>query len=88
MPCYLIHLYQPLAGHASHYLGYASNVARRYERHMAGNGSRMLAAAIQQRIDFDVVRVWKDGNKAKEKELKRGHNSKVYCPLCQKKGSK
>jgi len=48
----------------------------------------MLAAAIQQRIDFDVVRVWKDGNKAKEKELKRGHNSKVYCPLCQKKGSK
>jgi putative endonuclease len=81
MPVYLIHLYQPLS-HARHYIGYASNVAKRFDRHVAGNGARMLAAATDAKIDYDVVRVWPKGNREFERELKAHKKSADFCPLC------
>jgi predicted GIY-YIG superfamily endonuclease len=83
---YLIHLDQRLGsshpnGSAGHYLGTTTNLANRLETHRAGKGARMLAAAVERGISFDVVRTWPGGRET-EKALKRLRNSPRLCPRC------
>jgi hypothetical protein len=80
---YLICLDLPLGtahpkGGAQHYLGQTVNLDRRLETHRAGKGARMLAAAVERGISFDVVRVW-PGNV--ERQLKNLHNARRLCPV-------
>lgn len=89
---YLIHLDHPLA-HARHYIGYTSleSVEDRVDRHKRGDGARMLQVCNQNGIKYEVVRVWAfegdwsacDARKL-ERKLKRLHNGKKVCPVCQK----
>jgi len=84
--CYLVHLDQPLGsdhpkGRAGHYLGTTINLDRRLAVHREGRGSRMLAAAAQRGIAFDVVRTWPGGRDV-ERQLKRQHNPRRMCPRC------
>jgi hypothetical protein len=66
--CYLIHIWPPL-GHAAHYLGFTTNLPRRWPEHLAGGydpqthknrgpGSRLLAAALHAGCTIELVRVW------------------------------
>ena len=84
MTVYLVCLDQPLGsahplGGAGHYLGQTINLEQRLETHRAGLGAKILAAAVERGIGFDVVRTW-EGGKEVEKALKRLHNPRRLCP--------
>jgi predicted GIY-YIG superfamily endonuclease len=86
MTCYLIHLDQKLGsshpnGGAQHYLGTSQDVEQRLITHREGRGARILAAAVERGIGFDVVRTW-DGGRELEKKLKAFHNAPRMCPRC------
>jgi predicted GIY-YIG superfamily endonuclease len=83
---YLVHLDQRLGsdhpnGSAGHYLGTTINLDRRLETHREGRGARILAAANQRGIAYDVVRTW-PGGRDEERRLKRQHNAPKMCPRC------
>ena len=78
---YLICLDRPLGGpvhFAQHYIGQSKDVDRRLETHRGGLGARMLAAANERGIAYQVVRTW-DGNI--EKRLKAQHRAWSFCPV-------
>jgi hypothetical protein len=84
--CYLVCLDQPLGsshplGSARHYLGTTINLDQRLATHREGRGARMLAAANQRGIAYDVVRVWPGGRET-EKRLKAQRNAPRMCPRC------
>lgn len=71
--------------HAKHYIGYTKNVEKRYKRHKAGTGSRLLKALNKRGIDYRVVRTW-EGDKKWERKLKKRKNAKKLCPVCNPAG--
>jgi len=86
MTVYLVHLDQRLGsdhpqGGAQHYLGMTQNLDQRLETHRAGLGARILAAAVERGIGFEVVRTW-PGGRERERQLKRQHNAPKFCPVC------
>lgn len=85
---YLIHLDTPLA-HAQHYLGFVkNNLEQRVKRHRSGQGAKMLKAANEAGIGWDVVRTWPDGDRTFERMLKNRKKSKCLCPKCSAKKTK
>lgn len=83
---YLVHLDQALGstrprGRAQHYLGTTINLDQRLQTHREGRGARMLAAAVQRGIGFDVVRTWPGGRDV-ERRLKAQRNAPRMCPRC------
>lgn len=84
MPVYLLHFDQPYK-HASHYLGYASNVKRRLEKHAKGLGARLLQVLIENGIGWQLVRTWSKGDRILERRLKRQKKSSRLCPICRAK---
>jgi hypothetical protein len=83
---YLVHLETRLGsshpnGSAGHYLGTTVDLDRRLAQHREGTGARILAAAVQRGIKFDVVRTW-PGGRAEERRLMNHHNSPRLCPRC------
>lgn len=83
---YLIHLQDKLGsdhprGRARHYVGTTIDLDRRLETHRAGLGARILAAANQRGIAYDVVRTWPGGRDV-ERQLKRQRNAPRLCPTC------
>jgi len=66
--CYLGHLW-PAYGHAEHYLGFTTDLRRRWPEHLAGGydpvthkatgkGARLLAAALHAGCQVELIRVW------------------------------
>ena len=87
MAVYLLHFEQPIAPGrhtARHYLGYASDLAARIQQHERGGrgAARLCQVARERHIPFDVVRVWPRGGRDLEARLKRQHNGKRLCPVC------
>jgi predicted GIY-YIG superfamily endonuclease len=80
---YLICLDRPLGGpvhFAQHYIGQSKDVAARLETHRAGLGARMLAAANERGIGYQVVRTWEGGREV-ERRLKAHHRAWSFCPI-------
>jgi predicted GIY-YIG superfamily endonuclease len=78
---YLICMDRPLGGpvhFAQHYIGRSRDVAKRLETHRAGMGARILAAAVERGIEFQVVRTWPGDV---EKRLKAHHRAWSFCPV-------
>lgn len=90
--CYLICFGTPIGntnsrhGQASHYLGFTSqSLKKRLEQHRSGAGAKIIrAAAKDYGRDLKLVRHWRNGTRALERELKRRHNPQHFCPLCNK----
>jgi predicted GIY-YIG superfamily endonuclease len=82
---YLIHFSKKF-GHAGHYLGLASDFDSRMARHRKGHGSNLIKKIQEAGIEWEVVRKWEIGldAPAAEKELKKMHNNRSLCPICQK----
>jgi hypothetical protein len=90
---YLEHLESPVHPDrpARHYLGGSKDIAARHELHKSGQGSKMLKAAAERGIGFEIVRVcecepgqvW-----PLEQKLKRQRNHWKYCPICSGKGER
>jgi hypothetical protein len=83
---YLVHLDQALGtdqplGGARHYLGQTVDLDRRLAQHRDGTGARILAAAVERGIGFELVRTWPGGRET-ERRLKRLRNSPRLCPRC------
>lgn len=81
---YLIHLAEPIAGHAQHYIGWAKHLEARIKHHHARTGARLLQVAVDLHIDFQVVRTW-EGDRHFERKLKNRKNARHMCPVCNKK---
>jgi predicted GIY-YIG superfamily endonuclease len=78
---YLIHFERPLC-HARHYLGFATNIARRWKTHCAGKAARLTAVLRERQIGFSLVRVWIGGTRLLERRLKRFSHVPLLCPIC------
>jgi predicted GIY-YIG superfamily endonuclease len=78
--CYLLHFDRPIY-RAQHYLGWATDIAKRVAKHRRGRGARLVAQALSAGIEVDLVRVWPEADQAKERTLKRT-GPKTYCPRC------
>lgn len=82
MPVYLIHFTEKLA-HAGHYVGFAENdVAARFEDHLKGRGSRILAHLNQIGKTYMLVRIWSSGDRKLERRLKNRKDAPKLCPVC------
>lgn len=86
---YLIHLSQPLSPKhtCQHYIGYSTIFEHRIRLHKRGKGSKLLKAAKERNISWEVVRVWnvEDGKgRELETKLKKQHGSRL-CPICRPK---
>ena len=78
---YLIH-FEARYRHAGHYLGFATDLEQRLERHRAGQGARLLEVIGEAGIGWKVVRVW-SGDRGLERSLKRRKNApRRLCPVC------
>ncbi|MEG4007743.1 hypothetical protein QUA41_17800 [Microcoleus sp. Pol11C1] len=86
--CYLIH-WQPAIGNlsnsrgtASHYLGSTKKpVGDRLMEHQSKVGARITKAAVEQGRELVLVRTWR-GGWSRERELKKRHNNRLLCPIC------
>jgi hypothetical protein len=79
--CFHAHLH-----HARHYLGFcdgAQNLDNRMALHRSGRGAKLVAAAVKAGIDFDVVRIWPNGDRNFERKLKNQKNGPRLCPMCE-----
>lgn len=71
--------------HARHYLGYTENLRDRLAHHRAGHGSPLLRAVSRAGIAWEVVRVWEDGSRTLERQLKNRKKAARLCPRCRGK---
>ncbi|MGL5064718.1 MAG: hypothetical protein ACRC62_32445 [Microcoleus sp.] len=84
MDCvYLLHFSRPInpSRPAQHYLGWSNDLDKRLRKHRKGTGSRLCAVARERGITFVLAEVWA-GGRALESRLKRQHNSRKFCPIC------
>ncbi|MBI3960234.1 MAG: endonuclease [Chloroflexi bacterium] len=83
MCVYLLHFSEPISPDhtAQHYLGSTEDLTRRLAEHRAGAGSRLCEVAKERGIDFVLVRTWQ-GDRGKERQLKRRKSGPKLCPLC------
>lgn len=87
--CYLLHLKTPL-GHARHYLGVTTNLAKRLKLHATGRGANMLRVAKERQgkaFGFTLARTWDIPvdmtPRAYEIKLKNRGSGARSCPICQ-----
>lgn len=78
---YLLHFNKKFH-HAQHYIGFTDNLNDRIKRHEAGDGAKIIAAIIRNKITFFVARIWPDGDRKFERKLKRFKKAKRFCPAC------
>ena len=67
-----------------HYIGFARDgrVTERLAVHAQGRGSRLVRAAVERGIGFELVRVWYGGSRALERYLKLRRQGPEFCPRC------
>ena len=69
-------------GMASHYLGSTKKpIGERLREHKAKAGARITKAAVERGRSLVLVRTW-DGGWHRERELKKLHNNRLLCPIC------
>ena len=78
---YLLHLHEPV-GHARHYIGWALDTEARNKVHHSGNGGRLLRAARNRGIGWDIARIWEPADRRFERRLKNTSNARLLCPIC------
>ena len=78
---YLIH-FQTRLHHAGHYIGFTDNLQARIQQHSSGQGARLLQVLNEKEIPWNVVRIWPEGTKGLESELKHQKHGPRLCPIC------
>ena len=86
MAVYLLHFTHPISPDhtCQHYIGWAPDWAARVAEHRAGGitAARLCQVAKERGIDFVVARVWPDGDRQLERQLKNRHGAARFCPVC------
>jgi predicted GIY-YIG superfamily endonuclease len=79
---YLLHFDRPFGlDDQQHYIGWTRSLERRIAAHRAGEGCRFTARVVNEGIGFQVVRIWTDADRGKERALK-GVSGRWLCPMC------
>lgn len=79
---YLLHFDKPYK-HAHHYIGWAKKKAvDRIDEHRSGSGARLMTVLKNNGIGFQIAKIWKDKQKAFERQLKNKGGAKRICPIC------
>lgn len=86
---YVIHFLTPLV-HARHYVGFAEagNLVARIERHVAGNGARIMEVVKERGIAWAVVKVWSGVTRKFERRIKNEAHTARHCPMCREERCK
>jgi len=86
---YLLHFDKPVGGRAWHYIGWCKDgqgeLDRRLAVHRAGNGARILAAAIEQGVTWAIAATYQ-GDRKLERQLKNRKHASRFCPMCRQSG--
>ena len=84
---YLFHLDPPYE-HAGHYLGWASNLARRVgeQRRGTGRSSPLLRAQLAAGGEILLARVWEGESRTTERRMKNQGGLSRHCPICRASG--
>lgn len=83
---YLIHFSGRTAVGHRHYLGWTTDVAKRFARHRAGRGAQETKKAVAEGLTLTLAQTWKgtlaDERRIKEerKRVRRGYG--CICPFC------
>ena len=66
-----------------HYTGYCDDerLAERVDEHAKGRGARLMEVVTDAGIGFVVARTW-DGDRKKERSLKKQGGASRHCPVC------
>lgn len=82
---YLLHFTPPYR-HAKHYLGWAAGgpaeVEARLARHLRGDGSPLVKAAVGAGCAVTVVRTWPDRTRDDERVKHSNRHHPKLCPVC------
>jgi predicted GIY-YIG superfamily endonuclease len=83
---YLIHFSGPTTDGRQHYLGWSSNVGKRFAQHQAGAGAHQTQRAVAEGLKLTLAQTWK-GTPAQERRIKqeRRHVRRGFaclCPFC------
>lgn len=78
---YLLH-FAPAYKQARHYLGYADELGPRINAHMCGKGARLTQVAHDAGCNLVLARVWPDGDRKLERQLKNRKHAPDLCPIC------
>ena len=83
MTVYLLHFDRPF-GHATHYLGFAEphRLIDRLSHHRQGTGSNLCKHVAAAGIGWQLSRLWEDGSRTKERQIKNQGGKAGVCPLC------
>jgi hypothetical protein len=97
MAVYVDHFHAPYPrdarGDCAHYIGFCDvfspssveHVVSRQEYHLAGRGSRLLAAVAARGIGWRTTRIIWHGTRTLERQMKRQRNAARFCPECNPK---
>ena len=78
---YLLH-FERAYHHARHYLGWTEGTLEtRLDRHMVGNGARLVSVVTEAGIGIEIARLW-SGTRELERKFKNRKNSPKLCPIC------
>jgi hypothetical protein len=86
---YLLH-FEPSYEHAGRYVGWtrmydgetpAEAVRRRYDQHMAGDGSPLVRAASEAGHAVVIARMWPSTDRHFERTIKKGKNASRLDPI-------
>lgn len=79
---YLIHFESKLH-HAQHYIGFCQSAFfQRMHQHATNQGAKLLAAVNRHGIRWYVARIWYNGDRSFERQLKNRKNAPCICPVC------
>jgi predicted GIY-YIG superfamily endonuclease len=83
---YLVHYSQRTSQNRQHYLGWSSDVSRRFAQHAAGRGAKETKKALAEGLTLTLAQTWR-GTPALERRLKewsrRGATGFAgLCPFC------
>lgn len=78
---YLLHFDQPYR-HASHYLGWSSNLPVRLMEHECGQGARLTEVVYDAGIRWVLTRTWPGATRDYERALKNQGGASRRCPAC------
>jgi predicted GIY-YIG superfamily endonuclease len=86
---YLVHFSGRTKQGRQHYLGFSSNLERRYGQHRFGSGANETKKALAEGLDLTVAQTWR-GTPTLERRLKEWSREgkkgfSGICPLCPRK---
>ncbi len=85
---YLIHFSAPTKAGRQHYLGWTSDIGRRFSQHKSGQGAHETKKALAEGLKLTLAQTWK-GTPSQERRIKEERRRvkrgfACLCPFCER----